>query len=340
MNKYLWFAIVFSILLSSCASREERVLRKIERAVYKEDFEKGIEIANNFYLQKDKAHPSEKAMALRSEISAYTKLCLLKTSNLNNTFLSYYPIREMGAMFGGPLPGISSNAYIYARLYTELGLYGPALPIILWRAEDLGWDKETADLAMRVFLSTSQYRVAQNYLNFFSSFRTLRKPSLKWQGVLDSCVIPSLDGTLPLAINDSNLFIQNGNMGYFIDEWVRVGFEFGLQNTCLTDYYTLLCLLYKDMDKVPVLVKQYKKELRVLPDYLQEAVLICSAVNILANNRLVVDFEKDIKPEIKQRVERVLNDFEMLKLGAIPFETITERYAATYTYHFLFGQLQ
>lgn len=366
-------------LAVSCQSPEERCLNAVQKAVYQDDFQGGLEAVNQFYAEhaEENEHPSEEVMAQRWEISAYARLCLLMTGELNRRFLAYYPVRELAAMLQGPLPMVERHCYAYARMYYEMGLYGPALPVVLWQVEDKGWSKPTVDLLFRIYTQSHQYRAAQTYWQALQQQRKTKRWSKPWHRVMTykdtSCgaacgVSPyvsspcePIDGTRPMPLTDTCLTGPKQNEA-FIDGYVRACFEHKLRpnamgaavvdsnaavaanlNPYLTDYYTLICLLDKRMDQVPTLIKVYRAQNRPLPDYLQEAVLMYAstpehAAALEADG--LTHKALQLNPEIEERVNRVLRDFEMLKIGSLPFDEMTKRYAATYTYHLLFGQIQ
>lgn len=385
-------AVVLMVLVSGvmvgCQSPEERCLNAVQKAVCQDDFQGGLESVNQFYAEhaEENEHPSEEAMAQRWEISAYARLCLLMTGELNRRFLAYYPVREMGAMLPGPLPMVERHCYAYARMYYEMDLYGPALPVVLWQVEDKGWNKPAVDLLFRIYTQTRQYRAAQTYWQALQKQRKTKRWCKPWQWIMTykdtscgtapyvSSPCEPVDGTRPMPLADTSLAGPQQNEA-FIDGYVRAWFEHKLAqsamgaaaadssataddlaltvdvnatvaanlNPYLTDYYTLICLLDKRMDQVPTLIKVYRAQNRSLPDYLQEAVLMYTAT---PEHAAVLEADGltrktlQLNPEIEEQVNRVLRDFEMLKIGSLPFDEMTKRYAATYTYHLLFGQIQ
>lgn len=105
----------------------------------------------------------------------------------------------------------------------------------------------------------------------------------------------------------------------------------------------MLCLLEKDLGQVPALLDIYRRQRRPLPDYLQEAALIYASDAQKAETLEAAGLTREalaLSPAMEQRVAKVFQDFAMLKAGALPFDVMTRRHAATYTYHFLFGQIQ
>lgn len=369
----LWLFVAIGVAVSACQSPEERCLDTIREAVYQGDFESGLATADKFYEKHavETEHPSEQAMALRWEISAYTRLCLLMTDNLNRRFLAYYPVREMGVMLPAPLPFVDRHCYAYARLYYEMGLYGPALPIVLWNAEDKGWQRETVDLLFGIYTHTCQYRAAQTYLLAFENSRDTRSWAKAWKtAVTDGYARTqdSADGTRTRPLTDEWLAGPQADEG-FVDGYVKAVFRQALAqatasdsatrdidtkpqgtdavqalpNPYLTDYYTLLCLLEKDLAQIPTLLDLYLRQGRTLPDYLQEATLIYALDAPHTEALEAAGLTREalrLSPAMEQRVAKVFQDFEMLKAGALPFDVMTRRHAATYTYHFLFGQIQ
>lgn len=337
---WLCLAVGLSLTLTACLSPEEKCLNAMREAAYADDFEKGLATADAFYHKHavKTEHPSEQAMALRWEISAYTRLCLLMTGELNRRFLAYYPVREMGVLLPAPLPFVNRHCYAYARLYYEMGLYGPALPIVLWHAEDLGWDEACVNLLFGIYTNTHQYRVAQTYLQAFQKDAKTRRWSRAW---VDAITTPAEkaapDGTRPQPLSPACLAGPQADES-FMDGYVKAVFRYetALSDTAepnpyLTDYYTLLCLLEKDLSQVPLLLDVYRRQGRPIPDYLQEAALIYASG---------ADYAAGLDADIERRVAKVFQDFEMLKIGALPFDEITRRHADTYTYHFLFGQIR
>lgn len=337
----LCLALGLALTLTACLSPEEKCLNAMREAVYADDFEKGLATADAFYRKHgvETEHPSEQAMALRWEISAYTRLCLLMTGDLNRRFLAYYPVREMGVLLPAPLPLVNRHCYAYARMYYEMGLYGPALPVVLWHAEDLGWDEAGVNLLFGIYTNTRQYRVAQTYLQAFQKDAKTRRWSRAWADTVTALAqnAAAPDGTRPQPLSPTCLAGPQADES-FMDGYVKAVFRYGTAlsdtaepNPYLTDYYTLLCLLEKDLSQVPLLLDVYRRQGRPIPDYLQEAALIYASG---------ADRVAGVDADIERRVAKVFLDFEMLKIGGLPFDEMTRRHAATYTYHFLLGQIQ
>lgn len=353
----LWLFVAIGVAVSACQSPEERCLDTIREAVYQGDFESGLATADKFYEKHaaETEHPSEQAMALRWEISAYTRLCLLMTDNLNRRFLAYYRVWEMGAMFPHPLP--ISHWYCYARLYYEMGLYGPALLFILWHVEMCEWNAASVDLLLNIYYHTHQWRAMQTYLCALKNNPKTKKWTKtweqKWHNIESYALKDIWDGTWPLPLSDESL-IGPAEGDAFLDGYVKGAFQHTLQNDSsqqailalnkyLTDYYTLLCLLGKNLSEVPTLLDVYTSQHRPIPDYLQEATLIVySEFNPITHSFHYNDSilsPLNISPVIKQRMESVFYDYELLKIGAIPFDDMVQRHAATYTYHLLLGEM-
>ncbi len=370
----LWLFVAIGLAVMACQSPEERCLDTVREAVYAGDFAKGLAAADRFYEKHavEAEHPSEEAMALRWEISAYTRLCLLMTNNLNRRFLAYYPVQEMGVLFPSPLPFVNRHCYAYARLYYEMGLYGPALPIVLWQAEDEGWNKAGVDLLFGIYTKTHQYRAAQTYLRTLEHDADTRAWCRDWHERVTAGAgeanagrarHDTVDGTRTRPLTDEWLTGPRVDEG-FIDGYVKAFFRYNMtqatkaqddgqggvisdespvRNPYLTDYYTLLCLLEKDLGQVPALLDIYRRQRRPLPDYLQEAALIYTSDAQKAETLEAAGLTREalaLSPAMEQRVAKVFQDFAMLKAGALPFDVMTRRHAATYTYHFLFGQIQ
>ena len=343
-----------ALTLTACLSPEEKCLNTMREAVYADDFAKGLATADAFYRKHavETEHPSERAMALRWEISAYTRLCLLMTGELNRRFLAYYPVHEMGVLFPAPLPFVNRHCYAYARLYCEMGLYGPALPIVLWHAEDLGWDEAGLNLLFEIYTNTHQSRVAQTYLQAFQQDTKTRRWSAPWVATVTALAenaASAPDGTRTQPLSPAYLTGPQADES-FIDGYAKAVFRYetalsdtATPNPYLTDYYTLLCLLEKDLAQVPRLLDVYRRQGRPIPDYLQEATLIYASDAGNAAGLEAAGLTREalqLSPDMEQRVGKVFRDFEMLKIGGLPFDEMTRRHAATYTYHFLFGQIQ
>ena len=348
----LCLAMGLALTLTACVSPEEWCLSTMRKAVYADDFAKGLATADAFYRQHavETKHPSEQAMALRWEISAYTRLCLLMTGELNRRFLAYYPVREMGVLFPSPLPFVNRHCYAYARLYYEMGLYGPALPIVLWHAEDLGWDRTGINLLFGIYTHTRQYRAAQTYWQAFQKDGPTRRWSAPWRTSVTTPAdnaADTTDGTRPQPLSPACLTGPQMDEA-FMDGYVKAMFRYARAqgdtlNPYLTDYYTLLCLLEKDLAQVPTLLDVYRRQARPIPDYLQEASLIYASDADNAARLEAAGLTREalqLSPDMERRVTKVFQDFEMLKIGALPFDEMTRRHAATYTYHFLLGQIQ
>lgn len=343
----LWLFVALGLAVTACQSPEERCLDTVREAVYTGDFAKGLAAADRFYEKHavEKEHPSEKAMALRWEISAYTRLCLLMTDNLNRRFLTYYPVREMGVLFQNPL--LMTNLYCYARLFYEMELYGPASLFILWQTEMKEWDEANIDLLLNIYARTHQWRTLQTYLYALKNNPETKKWTKnwerKWHDLEPLAKQETWDGTWFLPLSDKYLIGLADNTAY-LDSYVKGVFQHTLKNDrngqdilalnkYLTEYYTLLCLWEKNLSEVPTLLKVYTVQHRPLPDYLQEAALIVKK----RYNEDALD-TLNLSPAIKQRVENVLQDYECFKTGTLSLDDMRRRHAATYTYHLLLGE--
>lgn len=350
----LWLCPVvgLALTLTACLSPEEKCLNTMREAVYADDFEKGLATADAFYRKHavETEHPPGQAMALRWEISAYTRLCLLMTGELNRRFLAYYPVREMEGMFPGFLP--MREWFCYARLYYEMELYGQALLFVLWHIELCDWDYASIDLLLNIFRQTRQWRSLQIYLyalkNNPKTKKWVKSWEKQWHQIETSALKDTLDGTWPLPLSDKFLISPDGPA--FLDGYVKGAAQHSLRqmaigdtvpslNIYLTDYYTLLCLLEKDLSKVPLLADIYQSQDRIIPDYLQEAIYYLSHSSFSPFADSSVANAVRISPAIRQRVENVLYDYKLFKIGALPFEDFKRRHAATYTYYLLFGLL-
>ncbi|MEG1952333.1 MAG: DUF6057 family protein [Bacteroidales bacterium] len=338
-----WIGVILCVLvIFGFRNPLERTCKRVENLVDQENYCEALRLCDAYYQKVEETpkwaesnsiigRKAEKQGALRFTLAAYTKWCLLQTGKLNDKFLEYYRIPEMGAMFPAPLPFVNIYSPIYAGIYYDLGLFAPAVPILATALEKNKFQNDLLKKFIRLRMVSGHYRLAEDYLYYLSlnplygrfvdSMRSInseeRSKNVTW--IVER-----------RALADTGLCEGGG----FIDGWVEKAYPKYTKNKNLLNYYTLLALLQKRIEEVPALTKRYK-ELGYyrLPTYLQEAILLYLGPS---QNRNLSGFLLD--ESVVKRFNLMLRDLELMQRRTISPEVFTEHYAHTYFYHFLFGQ--
>lgn len=248
----------------------ERNLLQVRQAACVGNYERCFAISDKVCRERASVPLDEEKEAVRVqrvEMTAWLKLSLLQTGRLNNMFLDYDGVPLMDGMFASGFPYEEACAYPYVLLQDCLGVYAPQVPFILSYFEKKGWQNRFVEPLLRAELHTGQGRLLQKSLRYAS--RTLAFASCDTYGAA-----PVVDGSRPVPLQSACL-VRGSN---HLDGWVKLyaeGFpgkpaEFSVP---LLEYYTLLCLLEKRLDRVDFLAEQGARlGCKTLPAYMQEAV--------------------------------------------------------------------
>jgi hypothetical protein len=113
----------------------------------------------------------------------------------------------------------------------------------------------------------------------------------------------------------------------FASDFVLSYYCFFKNNRYLLDAYSLLKLERKELHDIPFIVSEYHRlGIAVLPDYIQEAIVVSGALskysNLVSNKTL-------------SKVRRVLFDYDRLQRGLISFKYFASSHEKTFIFHFL-----
>ncbi|MCH5244334.1 MAG: hypothetical protein J1F29_05470 [Lentimicrobiaceae bacterium] len=276
--------------------------------------------------------------SLRTEMATTLKWALLTSGQLNEDFLSYHNIPEMGLMLPFGFPAIEI-AKPYSCLTMACGLYVPALSTMICATDRYGLDVFSARLLTQICLKTGRLSLARRYIAYLP-----KEEQPMWYKELNT-------GKQVLWTWDS-LPYYLPHEPYKTDDWVLLFFPTNAaekaaldlsdkQATCLLDYFTLLQLLYKRLDLLPLIIEYYRESgAERLPTYVQEAFLL--SLHYLIDGSISKEDllqwrsgNLQIEPDIIVRFECWFNDFLLLQNGAISLADIQKKYKNTYLFYFI-----
>ncbi len=276
--------------------------------------------------------------AERAEMAMTLKWALLTGGRLNEDFLAYGAIPEMDLMLPIRFPADYRTAKPYSCLTMACGLYVPALSTMICATDRIGLDPFSARLLTEICLQTGRLSLARRYIahlpkeeqsDWYDKLTQGRQALWAWDSL--PYLLPSEPGTTDAWVG---LF-------YPIDSAEKAAFDLSpSQARCLLDYYTLLQLLYKRLDRIPTLVEAYRNlGASRLPTYVQEAFLL--AMNYLnggiAKDELLQWREGDlrIEPDVIARFEQWFLDFNRLRNGVDNWNEIQRNHGASYVFYFI-----
>ncbi len=321
---------------------------KAENAIAKGDYAGCLKVCDKYFRKSGvlKKHPSQATMKNRYRLASCLRLGLLMEGELDNRFLDYSHLHEMGLMYPAPLPFLGAYDYSYVKAYENLGLFAPAVPQIRSNIELFGEQNRFLEPLIRASAATGQYRLLQT--TFYYARKSLygRKFYLAYRDTVNAMLARGIDGTRPVALQDPDLHPG----GDFIDQWVKSEVEYRLSKkdsvfaTPLLDYYVFLNLMEKRMENTDLLVRLYRlADAKTLPRYLQEAVCLKAGYpdKISRQALLSRSFEGyHVGAAAAADVLAVSSALHNLRKHDISFEEVTRRYVSTYTYHYLFGVIR
>lgn len=276
--------------------------------------------------------------SLRAEMATTLKWALLTSGRLNEDFLSYHNIPEMGLMLPFGFPAIEI-AKPYSCLTMACGLYVPALSTMICATDRYGLDVFSARLLTQICIKTGRISLARRYLSYlpkeeqsvwYNELRTEKQSLWAWD---------SLPYYLP-------------HEPYKTDDWVLLFFPTNAaekaaldlsdkQAACLLDYYALLQLLYKRLDLLPFIIEYYRESgAERLPTYVQEAFLL--SLNYLIDGSISKEDllqwrsgNLQIEPDIISHFEHWFYDSFLLQNGSISLADMQKKYGDTYSFYFI-----
>lgn len=315
----------------------ERNLLQVRQAAYAGNYERCFEISDRVCRERASVPLDEETEAVqvqRVEMTAWLKLSLLQTGRLNNMFLEYGDVPLMGGMFGSDFPYMNECAYPYVLLQDCLGVYAPQVPFILSSFEKKGWQNRFVEPLLRAELHTGQGRLLQKSLRYASRTLAHRKVALEMP-----CAVE--DGSRPVPLQSASL-VRGGN---HLDGWVKLyteGFpgkpaEFSVP---LLEYYTLLCLLEKRLDRVEFLAEQASHlGCKTLPAYMQEAVCFMRNYPSSLSRKQMLEtpyMGYHLNLNVLEEVEDVYRTWALYHVGKMDFMEASRLYRHTFTFRFYF----
>ena len=240
----------------------------------------------------------------------------------------------MGGMGGSDCPYMNECAYPYVLLQDCLGVYAPQVPFILSHFEKEGWQNRFVEPLLRAELHTGQGRLLQKSLRYASRTLAHRKMALEMP-----CAVE--DGSRPVPLQSASL-VRGGN---HLDGWVKLyaeGFpgkpaEFSVP---LLEYYTLLCLLDKRLDRVEFLTEQASQlGCKTLPAYMQEAVCFMRNYPSSLSRKQMLEtpyMGYHLNLNVLEDVETVYRAWALYHIGKMDFMEASRLYRHTFTFRFYF----
>lgn len=337
------------VLVFGCAHDPlQQTTAKVENAVSQGDYAKSLRLCDRYFQKFGilKKHPSEKTLEGRYRLASYLRLSLLMEGELNNRFLDYSNLHEMGLMYPAPLPFIGGYDYSYIQVYDNLGLFAPAVPQIRSNMELFGIQNRFIEPLIRAQIGTAQVRLMQTTFYYAKKSLYTRPFYLAARDTVKAMLAQGIDGSRPASLQDSCLHPG----GYFIDQWVAGEVEYRLLqgdsvfSAPMVDYYAFLNLLDKRLDKLELLLRLYRlAEVKTLPRYMQEAVCLQEGFPQKTSLQQLLENRYQgyrINTGAAADVQNVAVALDQLRLRRISFEEVTRRYNSTYTYHYLFGVIR
>ncbi|MCM1170434.1 MAG: DUF6057 family protein [Bacteroides sp.] len=281
---------------------------------------------------------ASKSDSVRDEMATILKWALLTSGRLNEDFLSYHGIPEMGLLLPFGFPAIEI-AKPYSCLTMACGLYVPALSTMICATDRNGLDLFSARLLTQICIKIGRLSLARRYISYLPEEEQAMWYQKIQEGKQSLWAWDSLPYCLP-------------HEPYSTDAWIQLFYPTNAaekealnlndgQAACFLDYFTLLQLLYKQLGLLPFIIDSYRESgAKRLPTYVQEAF-------ILSSNYLIADGisqeellqwrkgELRIEPNVIARFERWFNDFYLLQNGAMSLTEMQKKYGDTYMFYFI-----
>ncbi|MCM1530647.1 MAG: hypothetical protein NC048_02135 [Bacteroides sp.] len=281
---------------------------------------------------------ASKSDSARAEMATILKWALLTNGQLNEDFLSYHDIPEMGLMLPFGFPAIEI-AKPYSCLTMACGLYIPALSTMICATDRNGLDLFSARLLTQICIKTGRLSLARRYISYLPEEEQTRWYQKMQEGKQALWAWDSLPYFLPHEPYTTDAWIQ---LFYPINAAEKEALNLNdKQAACLLDYFTLLQLLYKQLDLLPFIIDSYRESgAKRLPTYVQEAFLL-SENYLISNNTSREDLlqwrsgELRIEPNVIACFERWFNDFYLLQNGAMTLTEMQKKHGDTYMFYFV-----
>lgn len=276
--------------------------------------------------------------AERAEMATTLKWALLTGGRLNEDFLAYGAIPEMGLMLPIAFPASDNIAKPYSCLTMACGLYVPALSTMICATDRNGLDLFSTRLLTEICLKTGRLSLARRYISYLPENERSDRYHKLSQGRQALWAWDSLPYLLTPEPRSTDAWVERF---YPLDSAEKAAFDLNpSQARYLLDYYTLLQLLQKRLDRLPGIVETYRDlGATRLPTYVQEALL-------LSMNYLNGGIPKDellqwrsgdlrIEPDVIARFEQWFFDFNRLRNGVDNWNEIRRHHGASYVFYFI-----
>lgn len=276
--------------------------------------------------------------AERAEMAMTLKWALLTGGRLNEDFLSYDTIPKMGLMLPISFPANDRIAKPYSCLMMACGLYVPALSTMICATDRNGLDPFSARLLTEICLQTGRLSLARRYIAHLPKAEQSDWYNKLAQGRQTLWAWDSLPYLLTSEPRTTDAWVERF---YPLNSTEKAAFDLSpSQARCLLDYYTLLQLLHKRLDRLPNLVEAYRNlGASRLPTYVQEALLL--SMNYLnggiSKNELLQWRSGDlhIEPDVIARFEQWFFDFKQWQNGVDNWNDIRQNHGTSYVFYFI-----
>ncbi len=333
------FACVPGFVLGYHHNALERNILQVRQAASAGNYERCFQISDRVCRERASVPLEDEKEAVkvqRAEMTAWLKLSLLQTGRLNNMFLDYNDMPWMDGMFASGFPYTEECAYPYVLLQDCLGVYAPQVPFILSYLEKKGWQNRFVGPLLRAELHTGQFRLLQKSLRYASRTLAYRNVAEEFEG---DC--RGEDGSRPVPLQSASL-VRGGN---HLDGWVRIyaeGFagkpaEMSLP---LWEYYTLLCLMEKRLDRLEYLAGWGARlGCKTLPVYMQEAICFIRNYPSSWDRKQMLEtpyMGYHLSLHVLEEVEEVYRAWTLYHVGKMDFMEASRSFRNTFTFRFYF----
>lgn len=276
--------------------------------------------------------------AERIEMATTLKWALLAGGRLNEDFLTYGTIPEMGLLLPITFPANDNIAKPYSCLTMACGLYVPALSTMICATDRNGLDLFSARLLTEICLKTGRLSLARRYIAHLPKAEQSDWYRKMQQGRQALWAWDSLPYALPSEPRSTDAWVDRF---YPLDSTEKAALNLNpAQARCLLDYHTLIQLLHKRLDRVPALIAAYR-DLGVsrLPTYIQEAFLLANGyLNGGISKADLLQWRSGdlrIEPDVTARFEQWFFDFTRWRNGAANWQDIRQKHNGSYVFYFI-----
>ena len=241
-------------------------------------------------------------------------------------------------MFPILFPASHQIAKPYSCLTMACGLYVPALSTMICATDRNGLDLFSARLLTEICLKTGRLSLARRYIAYLPKEEQRDRYQKLTQGRQALWAWDSLPYALTSEPRTTDAWVERF---YPLDSTEKAALDLNpSQARYLLDYYTLLQLLHKRLDRLPDIVEAYRDlGASRLPTYVQEALLL--SMNYLNGGITKAELlqwrEGDlrIEPDVIARFEQWFFDFTQWRNGADNWMNIQKKHSASYAFYFI-----